>query len=238
MDLLRVRLGFGFSAGLFDYVLNYGLATRPLWLLPVGAVYFLIYYSVFRACIVAFNLQTPGREAPENEPAATFVPVAAAARGAAFLQALGGSRNLKSVDACATRLRLTVADQHAINERALKDLGARATVKVSSDGLQVVLGPIADQVAGEIREQMRAVPSNAGSGLLAALGGRENVRDVELIASSRLRVSLANVNAIDEAAMRAMGVRAIARPERDRVHLIIGPSANETLAALRGLIAT
>ena len=65
MDLLGVRLGSGFSAGLFDYLLNYGLATRPLWLLPVGALYFAVYYGVFRACIIAFNLQTPGREPVE-----------------------------------------------------------------------------------------------------------------------------------------------------------------------------
>jgi len=237
MDVLRVRLGFGFSAGLFDYVLNYGLATRPLWLLPVGAVYFVIYYAVFRACIAAFNLETPGREAAENEPAKVFVPVAAAARGAAFVQALGGARNLTSVDACATRLRLIVADQKAVDERALKGLGARATVKVSSDGLQVVLGPIADQVAGEIREHMRARTPDAGSGLLAALGGRENVREIEVIASSRLRVRVTNAKAVDEEAMRSLGVRAIARPSADRVHLIVGPSAGETLASLRALMS-
>src|SRR5215212_2766200 len=67
MNVLGVRLGFGFSAGLFDYVLNYSLATRPLWLLPIGALYFAIYYGVFRACITAFNLQTPGRDAVEIE---------------------------------------------------------------------------------------------------------------------------------------------------------------------------
>src|SRR5262249_24946245 len=70
MNLLGVRLGFGFSAGLFDYVLNYSLATRPLWLLPVGALYFVVYYGVFCACITAFNLETPGREAEAEAPLA------------------------------------------------------------------------------------------------------------------------------------------------------------------------
>src|SRR5205814_1350420 len=132
MDMLGVRLGFGFSAGLFDYVLNYRLATRPLWLLPVGALYFAVYYGVFRFCIRAFNLDTPGRE-PVEAPAPRIVPSQAPARAAAFIEALGGAGNLTSVDACATRLRLLVVRQDAIDEPALKRLGAHATVRVSSD---------------------------------------------------------------------------------------------------------
>src|SRR5882757_6683444 len=62
MHVLGVHLGFGFSAGLFDYVLNFHLATRPLWLLPIGAAYFLLYFWLFRFAIVRFNLATPGRE--------------------------------------------------------------------------------------------------------------------------------------------------------------------------------
>ena len=229
MDLLHVRLGFGFSAGLFDYVLNYSLATRPLWLLPVGALYFVVYYGVFRACITAFNLQTPGREPLESEVQA----IPETARAAAFVEALGGAANLTTVDACATRLRLIVANQDAIDERALKRLGARATVRVSSNALQVVLGPIADQVADEIRAQLRAQPQDLISGLLAALGGRENVREIETVASSRLRVRVANASAVDEAAIRSLGLRGIARIAADRIHVLVGPSATELVTLLR-----
>src|SRR5260221_4476956 len=63
MSLLGVKLGFGFSAGLFDYVLNFGKATRPLLLLPVGLGYFGLYYGVFRWAILRFDLKTPGRDA-------------------------------------------------------------------------------------------------------------------------------------------------------------------------------
>src|SRR5207253_10036541 len=62
MDLLGSRMGFGFSAGFFDYVLNFNRATHPLYLVPVGAVYFALYYFVFRWCIVKFDLRTPGPE--------------------------------------------------------------------------------------------------------------------------------------------------------------------------------
>jgi PTS system N-acetylglucosamine-specific IIC component len=62
MNLLDIKLGFTFSAGLFDYVLNFGKATHPLWLLPIGAVYGAIYYGLFRFFILKFDLKTPGRE--------------------------------------------------------------------------------------------------------------------------------------------------------------------------------
>lgn len=238
MDLLGVRLGFGFSAGLFDYALNYGLATRPLLLLPVGALYFVVYYGIFRACIKAFHLQTPGREPLEQEVSVIAAP--ATTRAAAFVEALGGAENLATVDACATRLRLIVKSQGAVDEQALKRLGAHATVKVSAEALQVVLGPIADQIANEIRTQLRsssAITTAVLSDLLAALGGRENVREIEAVASSRLRVRVANATAIDEKALAALGLRGVARPAADRVHVLVGPGAPEALTLLRALVS-
>src|SRR5581483_11917812 len=78
MKALDVRLGFGFSAGLFDYVLNYKFATHPLWLLPVGVGYFGLYYGVFRFAIVKLDLKTPGREDVDTTAAApTGVPASA-----------------------------------------------------------------------------------------------------------------------------------------------------------------
>ena len=68
MDLLGVRLGFGFSAGLFDYLLNITDATRPLLLIPIGLAYFALYYGLFRFFIVRLDLKTPGREADEKQP--------------------------------------------------------------------------------------------------------------------------------------------------------------------------
>ncbi len=67
MHALGIHLGFSFSAGLFDYMLNYSLATRPLWLLPIGVGYFGLYYVVFYYGIVRFNLATPGREAAAGD---------------------------------------------------------------------------------------------------------------------------------------------------------------------------
>src|SRR5262249_51883850 len=113
MHLLGVKLGFSFSAGLFDYLLNFNRATRPLLLIPVGLVYAGAYYGLFRAAIAVFKLKTPGRD---DEPVSA--PAVAAAGGSgraeAYVAALGGASNLKLVDACTTRLRLEVADNAAI----------------------------------------------------------------------------------------------------------------------------
>ncbi|MEI9989102.1 MAG: N-acetylglucosamine-specific PTS transporter subunit IIBC [Rhizomicrobium sp.] len=253
MNLLGVRLGFGFSAGLFDYVINFGKATRPLWLLPVGLVYFALYYGLFSLSIRAFNLKTPGRE--EETEAPTAAP-AATSRGEAYVIALGGADNLVSVDACTTRLRLVLADGQAADEKALKALGARGIVRPSANALQVVLGPIADQVAGEIRAAVPTAPRGAPASivvatppstvaapqigdtraLLRALGGPANVLKVETC-SSRLRVTVASGEDIDEAVLRALGVRGVVSPVAGSIHLVIGPGADAVAVKLRGELA-
>jgi len=169
MNLLDVKLGFGFSAGLFDYILNFNKATHPLLLLPVGAVYFVVYYGMFRFVITRFDLKTLGRE-PEGVAPATGMaadplqlPVAASARGASYLAALGGVANVLELEACATRLRLSVVDNTRIDEAALKQLGVRGVLRPAAGSAQIIIGPLADQVAEEIHGVMRAGPSSSRS---------------------------------------------------------------------------
>ena len=244
MDLLHVKLGFGFSAGLFDYVLNYRLATRPLWLLPVGAGYFGLYYALFRFVILQYDLRTPGREAIANAAAAApEVPRDDASSLDALVAALGGRANLKSVDACTTRLRLEIASQDAVDAAALTRLGAHGLVRPSATTLQVVLGPTADQVAGALRQRLQrgdsAAPTIAADddavslapSLLAALGGRQNVSSVA-VAATRLRIGVEEADRVDAAAIVALGLRGLARISPQLVHVIVGPSAKEAGEAL------
>ncbi|MBV9527517.1 N-acetylglucosamine-specific PTS transporter subunit IIBC [Sphingomonas sp.] len=227
MNLLGVKLGFGFSAGLFDYGLNFGLSTRPLLLIPVGLLYFAVYYASFSWCIRRFDLKTPGREAVED--AASPEVVSTGSRGGDFALALGGAANLKSVNACMTRLRLTLNDPDAIDEPTLRSLGARGFVRPGGDALQVVLGPIADQVAGEIRAALRggaSFPATGGGDWLAALGGSDNVRSVER-RSGRLIVGLGDGATVDDAALNRLGARAVVRSEGGRLHIL----ADEATAA-------
>jgi PTS system N-acetylglucosamine-specific IIC component len=237
MSLLGVKLGFGFSAGLFDYVLNYGKATRPLLLLPVGAVYFVLYYGLFRVFIRRFDLKTPGREDVQT---AMATPTAPAERARAYIAALGGAANLASVGACTTRLRLVVKDQGAIDELALKALGARGFVRPSEKDLQVVVGAIADQVAREINEAMAAGPAAPSSpptlsidALAQALGAA--IAAVETRAS-RVVVTLAEPRPVDEAALLAAGARAAVAAAPGKVHLVVGPAAEQVAAGLKALI--
>jgi PTS system N-acetylglucosamine-specific IIC component len=237
MNALGVKLGFGFSAGLFDYVLNFGLATRPLLLLPVGAAYFVIYYATFSWCIRRFDLATPGRE-----PAGDTVPAPAAAageRGARFLGALGGPTNLKSVDACTTRLRLSLLNPRAIDEPSLRALGARGIVHPGGDSVQVVLGPIADQVAGEIRAAATATPgsgkheSDLATGIAEALkpAGMESVATC----GSRLLIGLRDPSRASATALDSIGARGwVAVPSG--VQIIIGPQAEAVAEALSARI--
>jgi N-acetylglucosamine PTS system EIICBA or EIICB component len=252
MNALGVHLGFGFSAGLFDYVLNFSLSTRPLLLIPVGLGYFALYYVLFRWCILRFGLKTPGRDT-ESVAAAGSADDDAASPGRSWIRALGGAGNLRAVEACTTRLRLVVADAAMFDEPALKALGSRGVLKLADGAVHVVVGPIADQLASEIRASLRN-PHDAGTGappraaasrieesqstpdpslrarVIAALGGRDNIAGVH-VNSSRLCVSLRSAKGVDESALRG-AVRAVARPSATSIHLILGPDAPSWAAAL------
>jgi N-acetylglucosamine PTS system EIICBA or EIICB component len=240
MAALDVRLGFGFSAGLFDYVLNFKQATRPLLLVPIGLVYFGVYYGLFRFFIVRLDLKTPGREVEEAGQGAAQAGEGASG-AAAWVHALGGARNLVSVDACTTRLRLIVADQATVNEGALKRLGARGVVRPSAEALQVVVGPIADQLASDIRSELKtpsstaAPPSLSAASLLEALGGRANVRDVRLVAS-RLSIAVKDPDAVVDDRVAGLRARGIARPAPHSLHIVLGPSAGALYQELSAIL--
>jgi N-acetylglucosamine PTS system EIICBA or EIICB component len=149
--------GFGFSAGLVDMVLSSRnpLAVQWYMLLLQGVAFFFIYYFVFRTVIIRFNLKTPGREDDdEASSSVTSQPVATTRTELAkqYLKALGGHENLLTIDACITRLRLTLKDRTLVSERVLKSLGASGVVKLGENNLQVVLGPQAEIIAGEMKK--------------------------------------------------------------------------------------
>jgi len=254
MHAFGSHLGFGFSAGLFDYVLNFGLATRPLLLIPIGLAYFALYYFLFRYCILRFDLKTLGREA---EGAAVSTVKAGADAGPAldWIRALGQAANLRSVEACTTRLRLVVNDPNLIDESALTALGSRGVLRIGDGAVQVVVGPIADQLASEIRAQWRAPSTLATSApamapapapkpsvapdssvladVLAALGGRGNVTGLHAN-STRLVIAVRDPAAVDELALGRLA-HGIARPTPNSVHLIVGAAAQGWLAAMETL---
>lgn len=148
--------GFGFSAGLVDMVLSSSNPVANNWymLLLMGLVFFPLYYFTFRMAIAAFNLKTPGRE-DESEAVASTEGTQSSGNNKElarkYLKALGGHQNLSSIDACITRLRLTVNDRGIVDEAKLKAIGAMGVVKLGENNLQVILGPLAEIVAGEMK---------------------------------------------------------------------------------------
>lgn len=148
--------GFGFSAGLVDLVLSSRnpLAVHWYMLLVQGVVFFAIYYFGFRFAITAFNLKTLGREDKTTDNAPVQSHQSRDERAVKFIDALGGAENIKTLDACITRLRLTLVDHHNINEAQLKALGSKGNVKLGNDGLQVILGPEAELVAEAMKRKL------------------------------------------------------------------------------------
>ncbi|CAG19443.1 N-acetylglucosamine-specific PTS transporter subunit IIBC [Photobacterium profundum] len=145
--------GFGFSAGLVDMVLSTRnpLAVNWYMLILQGFVFFGLYYAIFRTVIVKFNLKTPGREDDDVEESGVTGSKETGELAKQYLKALGGHGNLENIDACITRLRLTLKDSSLANEKTLKALGAMGVVKLGSNNLQVILGPLAEIVAGEMK---------------------------------------------------------------------------------------
>lgn len=167
--IFGIQHGFGFSAGAIDYFLNYGLATRPLLIIPIGLVVFAIYYFLFRFVIEKFNIATPGRLEAEagGGTQMSVMPEAQQKKSArkqkdtsknkplAYIEALGGKDNIKKVDACITRLRLDLRDTDKIDEKRLQQLGATGVLKANKNNAQVVVGTKAEMIADDINQELK-----------------------------------------------------------------------------------
>ncbi|HFD6084386.1 TPA: glucose-specific PTS transporter subunit IIBC [Staphylococcus aureus] len=149
--LLDVHLGYTFSGGFIDYVLLGLLPNKTQWwlVIPVGLVYAVIYYFVFRFLIVKLKYKTPGREDKQSQAvtaSATELPYA-------VLEAMGGKANIKHLDACITRLRVEVNDKSKVDVPGLKDLGASGVLEVGNN-MQAIFGPKSDQIKHEMQQIM------------------------------------------------------------------------------------
>jgi glucose-specific phosphotransferase system IIBC component len=154
MHILGVKIGMTFSGGLIDYTL-FGLInpqTHAWLVIPVGLVFAVIYYFGFRFAIRKFDLATPGREKEEVETAPTGK---AAAGDLAFniLEAMGGQQNIAHLDACITRLRVSVNDIKNVNKSALKRLGAAGVLEVGNN-IQAIFGPRSETIKGQMKDIM------------------------------------------------------------------------------------
>ena len=151
VQLLGIKHGFGFSAGAIDYVVNFGLATKPLLLIPIGLVFAVVYFVIFKWAIEKFDLPTPGRMDDETGNDALMEEMGVSAVAKAYIEVIGGKDNIIDIDACITRLRLTLKDNTMVTDAAVKALGASGLIKPNKSNIQIVVGTKAEIIAEEMK---------------------------------------------------------------------------------------
>jgi len=156
MHILDVKIGMTFSGGLIDFLLFGVLNPQTNWwlVIPVGLVFAVIYYFGFRFAIRKWNLATPGREDADVETADEGKAKASGGDlPSQVLESLGGSGNIKHLDACITRLRVTVNDSKNVDKDRLKKLGASGVLEVGNN-IQAIFGPKSDNLKTQIQDVM------------------------------------------------------------------------------------
>lgn len=155
-NMLGMKMAFGFSAGLLDYALSFGISSKPLLIIFVGLIFAVIYFVVFYFAIIKFNLPTPGREEDVEEIAETnnYKNSSLNDKARNILKAIGGKDNIINIDACVTRIRLTVKDSTVINEKELKSQGATGIMRLDEKNIQVVVGTLADPIVTHMKKMI------------------------------------------------------------------------------------
>ncbi|NHC41700.1 PTS transporter subunit EIIC [Bacillus sp. MM2020_1] len=188
MHLLNVKIGMTFSGGLIDYIL-FGLInpqTNAWIVIPVGLVFALIYYFGFRFAIRKFNLKTPGRELEEDDDS----PVPSGKAGSSdlaanILDAMGGKENIAHLDACITRLRVSVHDSKNVDKAKLKKLGAAGVLEVGNN-IQAIFGPRSETIKGQMKDVMSGKrPRAASADTVEKDAGQQNGAPSEALQKAR-----------------------------------------------------
>ena len=162
MHILNVGIGMTFSGGFLDFFL-FGILqgnTKTSWLhvIPVGILYFIVYFIVFRVMILKFNYQTPGHEKDNAAPVNN-----ADNKSQQILDGLGGLENISDLSCCATRLRVTLHRPSKLNKEKLLATGAAAVV-ANGDGVQVVYGPEVTVIHARLQDYIsQIIPASSST---------------------------------------------------------------------------
>jgi len=237
-QVLGAKLGFTFSHGFIDFVLYYSIDTKPWLVLVIGPLWGLMYFGLFSWAINRFDLKTPGREVEDAAATAAAAPLPSAGGLAPELvYAFGGSANITSLDACITRLRVTVADRALVNTERLKALGAAGVVMVGQSA-QAVFGTRSENLKTQMDEYLRSggapvappsVPAIQMDRITAGLGGAQNIRESRAVARTRLRVVVFDDSRVNTAALRDAGAQGVMQGPAGVVHVLLGLGAESLL---------
>jgi PTS system glucose-specific IIC component len=265
--LLDARLGYSFSHGFIDFALYWINNIKPWIILVLGPIFAVIYYSVFRFLIVKLNLKTPGREDEAMVDMSAVRADVADEFARELVLGFGGKSNIKELDACITRLRITVADIDKANQDKLKALGAAGVLTVGNS-LQAIFGPRSENLMTDMREYLKHAGEEAelsddsgiasvdqnvdepeqvqrdpnavikAQSILTALGGTSNVKLVENCAETRVRVTLDDISKLDAAALEAAGVEGMMQLKDGVVHLLLGLNSDQYAAEMESALVS
>ncbi|BCL76832.1 PTS glucose transporter subunit IIBC [Jeongeupia sp. HS-3] len=262
-NTLHMHMGFTFSQGGIDFLLFNAFgkyAQGWWWTLIIGPIYFFIYYAVFRFVITKFNLKTPGRE-DEDVAASGVVEGDRAGMSQQLVLAFGGRKNIQSLDACITRLRISVADPARVDQAKLKALGAAGVMQVGNN-MQAIFGTRSENLKTDMQLYLKTAGSEAdgpataplaaaaapaaavaaapvsdaarqkAATLLKLLGGKGNLREAEAIAVTRIRVTLNDLALLQQVELEKAGIAVM--PVSDKVlHVILGNDAEQIASLLK-----
>ena len=147
-QFMDIHHGFGFSAGLIDYIINYKLAKNPILIIPIGLVFAFIYFIVSYYTIKIFKLSIFRDDTAKESSNPNSEAIA-------FINALGGKNNIVSTDACITRLRMEVKSSSELRDEDFIKLGAKGVIRPSNTTIQVVLGTKAEKIAEGIKDNLK-----------------------------------------------------------------------------------
>jgi len=251
MNLLGAKMGYTFSQGGIDFLLYYGMDTKPWLTFILGPIYALVYYGVFRFMITVFNFKTPGRE--DVDSTATLAgPADENDMARQLVLAFGGRSNITNLDSCITRLRINVADPSKVNPAKLKALGAAGVVE-AGNGVQAIFGTRAGNLMTDMARFMKTAgaeaelsPAEAAivpvpatetevkdatvpeasveelEALREMLGGADNIVSLTGAAQTRLLVRLKDESKLKKEAAERAGL-AMFKPEKgDEVQVLVG----------------
>lgn len=274
IELTGAHLGHTFSHGAIDYLLFFSMADRPWMVLILGPIYAVIYYVVFRFLIAKLKLKTPGREDDFDALVSSSPGATGGAAGALtdprdemarqLTLAFGGRSNIDALDACITRLRVTVKDKARADQAQLKALGATG-VLVVGNSLQAIFGTRSENLKTDMEDYLTragaeadlapdAAPADpvivddedtifvspritaAADAFLAGLGGAANVTSLVTVAATRLKVQVVERNLVDEAGLKAAGAKAVLWVDDDNAHVLVGPEAAQYERVLAALV--
>lgn len=231
--LLKIKHTTSFSHGLFDFIVLYPQSQNAWKIIVLGIGYAITYFTLFYLIITRFDLKTPGRGKNRTAKANKNEEISAESLVLSF----GGTENIRSLDACITRLRIGVNDIQRVSRTQLRQLGAAGVVVVGNN-IQAIFGTQSDQLKTAMQQYMRQIapgsqtqidslplPADERDALrcIDAFGGAKNIESVNICALSRLRITLKQPIAnLDVRELKGELIQGCMRIDDHVYHLICG----------------